>query len=124
MIYNMDQVIGMLHNTSSTVLKMAAFDFILVSLLSFPNCIATKLEEIRDLARSSLVDKNDPLSYMASNIYLLVFRNASISHMDDFQDYVSNELYTLNGENNASIASDPWLSKLDTFQLASKSRLI
>lgn len=118
MTFNIDQALGIIYNTHSLVVKLAAFDFLLAALLTFPNCIHYKLEEIRDLARASVVDKNEPLSNLASIVYLLVFRYAGDSIRNEFRDYLNSELYTLN-EQNSNVASDPWLSKLDSFELSS-----
>jgi hypothetical protein len=119
MIFNIDQVVGIIYNTPSTVVKSAAFDFLLVGLLSFPACINYKLEEIRDLSRTFIVDKDETLSNMASIVYLLVFRYVADSAKREFQDYLTNEIYTLNEDNHIQIKSDPWLSKLDSLELTS-----
>lgn len=119
MTFNIDQSVGIIHNTPSPVVKAAAFDFLLVSLLSFPSCVNYKLEEIRDLARASVVDKNESLSNLASIVYLLVFRYVGENSKVEFQDFITNELYTLGEENSSAISSDPWLSKLDTLELTS-----
>jgi hypothetical protein len=119
MTYNVDQAVGIIYSTPSVVVKSAAFDFLLVSLLSFPTCINYKLEEIRDLARASVADKDESLCSLASMVYLLAFRFVADTAKHDFQEYLTNELYTLNEDNNAQIKSDPWLSKLDSLELTS-----
>lgn len=124
MTFNVDQAVGIIFSTPSAIVKSAAFDFLLVSLLAFPSCIHYKLEEIRDLARTCAVDKNEYLSNLASIVYLLVFRYAGPDSRIEFQDYITNELYTLNEENIGAIASDPWLSKLDSLELTRISNLL
>ena len=118
MASNIEIVTSILYNTPSEIVKKAALDFLINSLLLFPNCVAYKLQEIRDLARECLVDDNETVAQLASALYILVFRFVHQDSKIDFQEYLTSELYTLNAEN-SDIAADPWLSKLNHFEMTS-----
>jgi hypothetical protein len=96
---------------------LGALEFLQVALLVFPKGIQFKLEEVRDLARSMLVEKDPLVHNLAASVYALVFRNVPRALLSEFQTFLQNEIDALHTQGSA-MSSDPLLAKLDPLEMS------
>ena len=73
--------------------------------------------------RAMVVEKDEAVHNIASNVYAAVFRSVPKTNASDYQTYLQNELDTLNSQG-PSLAGDPLLSKLNTLELAREILLL
>ncbi|KAL2913671.1 hypothetical protein HK105_206831 [Polyrhizophydium stewartii] len=107
----LDLCLDFLHNTPLSIIKIAVMGFIEVLLMVFPKAMGIKLQEIRDISRQMLVDKDLEVAAKAARIYPLVFRAVSRGAGRTFVQYLQSEISTIL-EGGAAAAGDPLVSGL------------
>ncbi|KAI8922787.1 armadillo-type protein [Entophlyctis helioformis] len=107
----LDLCLEFLHNTPLSIIKIAVLNFLEIMLMVFPKAMGIKLQEIRDITRVMLVDKDAEVVAGACRIFPLIFRAVTKVSTRAFHGYLQSEISTILG-GGLEAAGDPLVSSL------------
>eukprot|EP00842_Homolaphlyctis_polyrhiza_P003152 jgi/Hompol1/3838/HPOL_003403-RA len=107
----LDMALDFLHNSPMTFVKIAVLGLLEILLMVFPKAISIKLQEIRDITRSMLVDKQKEVASAAWRVYPLIFRAVSRAAARTFHQYLQAEIQAITNSG-VEAAGDPLIASL------------
>ncbi len=92
----LDMVLDATFNTPSTLVKLGALELLQTFMLVFPQAVTKKLEQIRDVLRNLLMEKDREILGKVLQIYPMVFFSAKEDQLESFYQFLKQdiELYT------------------------------
>ncbi|KAJ3000336.1 hypothetical protein HDV02_006143 [Globomyces sp. JEL0801] len=108
-----------LHNAHSPMIQISVLNLLEVFLLVFPKGMSTKLQEVRDIARVLMVDRDPNVVEAACKVYPLVFRAGSGIHGAEFEKFLIQELDLLEDITSPPALADPLINHLNEDQIQS-----
>jgi hypothetical protein len=96
-------------------------EFIEVFCLVFPKGVQSRLQEILDVTRPFLADRNIEVAEAASKLYPLIFKCASDESAATFESYLRKEIIMLTDAESMESLSDPLISHLNKEEALSMS---
>ena len=119
----LDLCFEFLHNSPSHIIQVAVLELIEVFCLTFPKGVQSRLQEILDITRPFLADRNTEVSEAASKLYPLIFKCAPDESAAAFESYLRKEMIMLTNSTSIESLSDPLISHLKKGDSLSRSML-
>jgi hypothetical protein len=112
-----DMCMELLHNANSTLIQSTVLNLVEVYILVFPKAISSKLQEVRDITRALLIDRNKNVYEAAGRVYPLIFRAVLAQNAVQFEDFLRNEINLLSNPSSLEAVGDPLISNLSNDEL-------